>query len=158
MNIENEVVSLRRMVRLQGIVILAGVSVLVLMGHRSAAPQTITAERFNLQNTAGKTVGTWFPAEDGSILQLFGKGGKPLLKLKTAADYSTVVLIDSKGVSELSVANDADGSAFELRRNGVVKWAAMTMKEAPTAYEQFIGADGHRTTPAYQLPPGSTQK
>jgi hypothetical protein len=151
LNVEQEVVSLRRMVRIQGLVMLAGLAVIGVLGaKRNTPPDRVVAREIVLENPAGQIVGDWLAQDNGSTLSLLNGKRSILVALASVQTASTIFVNDPSGKMAAGMSASPIHAGFDIERNDHTLWNLWDRSETPTASESFYSESGNTV---YQLPP-----
>lgn len=111
MNVEQEVVSLRRMVRIQGLVILAGLAVVGVVAAKKSGPQeAVEAKAFYLVNSDDKLVGDWIAEKNGSRLGISDAKAKLLVSLSGDDKSSSMIVGTPSGKNSIDITADQNRS------------------------------------------------
>ena len=155
MDLQNEVVSLRRLVRIQGLAMLAGLAVVgVLAAKRADVPDKIEAHSFVVDDTNGHAAATLGFRDGAPILSMTAPNstdGSPSVLL-TAMDSETGLRLGSANTPvavDLIVAKGV--TALSLEQDSHARWMVGAAADSKTT-ESFFDKDGNNV---FMQPPAS---
>ena len=147
--LEARVMRAERNTRIAAVVAICALLTGFVAGCRSNSYKTLKAERIEIVDTNGQTVGLIFGDDGGGVISLDDSNGKPRVALAAEAQNPRLEIFDAGGKTRVALNSEPDGAALSLcDANGTPRANLFYFKDQ--SWVGFFDQQGQLTT---RLPP-----